>query len=71
MDVDHDLQGQTPPPCTPVDDDYTTSSSRGAPTRDPPAGVHTEIVYTPLYTESQTKGHSDHTTTHTKSAQGA
>ena len=71
MDIDQNLQGQTNPPCTPFDYDYTTIASRGAPTKDLPPGAHTENFYTPLYTKSQTTGHSDHTITRTESAREA
>ena len=71
MDVDKDPQGHTTPYGIPFYEGYTTTTSRGAPTRDPPAGVHTENFYIPLYTESQTIDHSDHTPTHTKPAEDA
>jgi hypothetical protein len=71
MDVDHDPQGQTTPTGTRFDNGFTTPTSKGAPTRDPPAGVHTDNFYTPLYTDSQTTSHSDRTTTTTDPVQDA
>jgi len=65
IDVDRDSQKQTTPQRTPFYEDYTTTTSRGVPTADPPAGVHTENFYTPLYTKSQPTSHSDHTTANT------
>ncbi len=69
MDVDHKPQGQTTPPGTPFDDDFTTTASKRVPNADPPAGVHTENLYTPLYTDSQPTGHSNRTATYTDQAQ--
>ncbi len=65
MDVDQNIQGRTTPPCTPFDDDFTDTASRGAPTVNPPAGVHTENFYTPFHTESQSTSPSDRTATYT------
>ncbi len=64
MDLDGDLQGQSTPLDTPFEDDFTETASRCAPTVDPPAGVHTENFYTPLYAESQSTCHLDRTATY-------
>jgi len=71
MNVDQDPPGHPTPPCTPFDECFTTTASKGAPTKDPPAGIQAESFYTTLYTESQTTGHSDHTTTYTNPARDA
>jgi len=62
MDVDQDLPEMTTYPSTPFEDDYTAYRQGGAPSVDPPAGVHTKNLFTPLNTESQ---EIDQTTTNT------
>ena len=46
------------PPVTPFADGFTPSTTRGQPPADTSKGVHTENLYTPLYTESQETDHT-------------
>ena len=59
MDVDQGPQEQGTPPGTPFDDGFTPSTTRGQTSTDPNRGVHTENVFTPLYTESQETGRTN------------
>jgi hypothetical protein len=59
MAVDKDLQEQDTPPCTPFDDGFTPSTTRGNTSADPTDGIHTENFFTSLYTESQETDHTN------------
>ena len=59
MDVDQDPQEQETPLGTPFDDGFTPSTTRGYTSADPIGGVHTENLFTPLYTESQATDHAN------------
>ncbi len=59
MDVDQDTMEQGTPPGTPFDEGLTPSTTRGQPSAATTRGVHTENLYTPLYTESQETDHTN------------
>ena len=59
MDVDQDTMGQGTPPGTPFDEGFISSTTRGQPSAATTRGVHTEILYIPLYTESQETDHTN------------
>jgi len=58
MDVDQDTVVHGTPPGTPFADGFTPSTTRGQPPADTSRGIHTENMYTPLYTESQETDHT-------------
>ncbi len=53
MKVDQDLPGQGTPPCTPFEDGFTPSTTRGNAATIPTGSVRTDNYYTPLNTETQ------------------
>ena len=59
MDVNQDTMEQGTPPGTPFADGFTPSTTRGHTPADTTRGVHTENLYTPLYTESQEPDHTN------------
>ncbi len=50
MDVDQDPQAQETLPCTPFDDGFTPSTTRGYTSAEPIRGVQTENFFSSLYT---------------------
>ena len=62
MDVDQDTMEQSTPPDTPFDVGFIPSTNGGQPSATTTREVHTEHLYTPLYTESQETDHTNDNT---------